>query len=777
MNGVSIAEVDPDTDGVSIMTPMSLHLDQSPTPSSAAEAATTEGKYRDGVKGKKPLAHKLWSHSKGPDDGLPLRNKHRQRIFYCKHCTTFAPSPNLDSIRRHLTKDHGFVIEEDERKLAMQIKGSLETFWRKKPAETDPGARDDDMMNKLGRLLDQDAIDFALVTLITRRNLPYTCVQWPELHALVSLLNPAAGKTIVRSHTTVPRRIASEFERQKQVLKAALQTSRSVVHFNVDTWTSKTMAEYQAIVAFFITPEGQRKKALLALPELDAGHAGSECGARFIATIEDYGIERQLGYMTCDNASANNTMCRYIEGELGTRSVPILWKSEWRRCRCLGHIINLCCQAFMSAPDEEAIDYAVQQSQRFAPERTISVDTLFGDVLSDEEDDLLEGSREDNDSDESPEERLPRKRARRSTAVSQRAAQSQAKKERRRGGWRLQGPIRTLRRFFVWVKKDTARKRLFKSLSGLTPVVGNDTRWNSWDAMLLRGLQTRSTVDEFMARKDCRYNLTVEDWKLIEETHKFLQPFHEVTNKAQRDDATFDKVLFYLDFLRSHLSKSRETWVDNQAFTAAIMMCWYAFDKWFLATEETPVYAAAVLLHPSRRLRYLQQHWPTRWYFDAERQARDLWKAEYQSKDIGPAGEGESDIGGSGEEPTELELYERTAFLAPEGDEFDRFISQPQSAVSDAIAWWLEPTQQRDYPRLSQMAIDILSIPPMSAEAERVFSGARRTISWERAALGSVSVERGECLKSWSLQNISLLGESENDAPPEVSEAPSTPTL
>jgi hypothetical protein len=129
------------------------------------------------------------------------------------------------------------------------------------------------------------------------------------------------------------------------------------------------------------------------------------------------------------------------------------------------------------------------------------------------------------------------------------------------------------------------------------------------------------------------------------------------------------------------------------------------------------------------------------------------------------------------EEPTELELYERTAFLAPEGDEFDRFISQAQSAVSDAIAWWLEPTQQRDYPRLSQMAIDILSIPPMSAEAERVFSGARRTISWERAALGSVSVERGECLKSWSLQNISLLRASEDDAPPEVFEAPSTPTL
>ena len=64
-------------------------------------------------------------------------------------------------------------------------------------------------------------------------------------------------------------------------------------------------------------------------------------------------------------------------------------------------------------------------------------------------------------------------------------------------------------------------------------------------------------------------------------------------------------------------------------------------------------------------------------------------------------------------------------------------------------------------PRLSQMAVDVLSVSPMSAEAKRVFSGARRTISWERAALGSGSIERGECLKSWSIQKIPLL----NDIP------------
>jgi len=51
------------------------------------------------------------------------------------------------------------------------------------------------------------------------------------------------------------------------------------------------------------------------------------------------------------------------------------------------------------------------------------------------------------------------------------------------------------------------------------------------------------------------------------------------------------------------------------------------------------------------------------------------------------------------------------------------------------------------------MAIDLLSIPAMSAEAERVFSGARRQISWSRASLGEDMIEKMECLKHWLTKN------------------------
>lgn len=55
--------------------------------------------------------------------------------------------------------------------------------------------------------------------------------------------------------------------------------------------------------------------------------------------------------------------------------------------------------------------------------------------------------------------------------------------------------------------------------------------------------------------------------------------------------------------------------------------------------------------------------------------------------------------------------------------------------------------QRQRWPRLAFMAIDILSIPAMSDEPERVFSRARRTISWERGQLKVTTIEMVECLK------------------------------
>ena len=42
----------------------------------------------------------------------------------------------------------------------------------------------------------------------------------------------------------------------------------------------------------------------------------------------------------------------------------------------------------------------------------------------------------------------------------------------------------------------------------------------------------------------------------------------------------------------------------------------------------------------------------------------------------------------------------------------------------------------------------------MSAESERVFSGARRTISWTRARLSGPVIEPLECIKHWQRAGV-----------------------
>jgi len=88
-------------------------------------------------------------------------------------------------------------------------------------------------------------------------------------------------------------------------------------------------------------------------------------------------------------------------------------------------------------------------------------------------------------------------------------------------------------------------------------------------------------------------------------------------------------------------------------------------------------------------------------------------------------------------------------------DEYEEYISEPSIQISTpALQWWLDEQQRTRWPKLSQLAVNILSIPAMSAEAERVFSGARRTISWERMQLKEGTIEMVECLKHWKRNKI-----------------------
>lgn len=101
-------------------------------------------------------------------------------------------------------------------------------------------------------------------------------------------------------------------------------------------------------------------RALLALPELTQGHAGEDVAPHIIATLKMYDIERKLGFITADNATANDTLCRAVESSMCSQGIQ--WSAATQRLRCLGHIINIATQAFVFAKDPEAVDIAAQRT-------------------------------------------------------------------------------------------------------------------------------------------------------------------------------------------------------------------------------------------------------------------------------------------------------------------------------------------------------------------------------------------------------------------------------
>lgn len=88
-------------------------------------------------------------------------------------------------------------------------------------------------------------------------------------------------------------------------------------------------------------------------------------------------------------------------------------------------------------------------------------------------------------------------------------------------------------------------------------------------------------------------------------------------------------------------------------------------------------------------------------------------------------------------------------------DELDKFINcSPCKITVSPLAWWARKEQRLEYPRLHKMALNVLSIAPMSDKAERVFSGTRRTVSFDRARLGVETIEMTECIGSWNKNNL-----------------------
>ncbi|KAL6405696.1 restless-like transposase [Ilyonectria robusta] len=185
---------------------------------------------------------------------------------------------------------------------------------------------------------------------------------------------------------------------------------------------------------------------------------------------------------------------------------------------------------------------------------------------------------------------------------------------------------------------------------------------------------------------------------------------------------------------------------------------WMKLDRYYTLTEDSPVYLAALILHPAFRWSTVESQWSDHpdWLARGKAAVQELWE-EYRNL------------------PVEQETIPKQPTVPRKTTDLDDFMASIRklstrpaplpSATRDEYAEWVATTdpgdclvdnpiqywllRRRRYPRLSRMAIDLFSIPAMSTEPERIFSLAGQMVTAQRGRLQADIIGAAQCISSW----------------------------
>ncbi|KAM3450574.1 hypothetical protein MY8738_008724 [Beauveria namnaoensis] len=657
-----------------------------------------------------------WKHFRLPQADEETHQS-SQRLWYCQQCCK-PPwrTVSITSAKRHMRNAHGITIEEEERPAKKALQQSLEVaFMHAEQKSREIATRSEESI--LRNTIQLDAFYEAQIQLITRRRLPLNCVSWPEYQALLCAVNPKAEEVLVQSGTTVFAHIERSYLLHREAIKSQLRAAKSKIHFSIDLWSSPHRKAFLGICGQWVDEHYNLREALLGLPNVRHSHSGETMSGHLLDTIRYFGIADNVGYFTADNATSNDTCMSALSTSLASEFGVEFHPTDCR-IRCGGHIINLCLQAFLFASSKEALCAAIEEADR-------SMDATAVEYLQ--------------------------------AQLRHRAAKGKRLKVTEdQAGWRSMGPLGKLHNIAVYIRSSTVHSDAWYRLAGCTLGIDNATRWNSWYMLLRNALDKKDKLMMFQQEHhkvlgdDC---LTQDDCDILRLTANFLQPFWQATLAQQMIWSSLDQLLYHMDILLKHFEDAKKKYSDHPCLIHSIHMGWFVLDKYYFKTDETPIYSTALLLHPSKRLKYLRQNWHADWHEGAIGKARQIW-SQYKDYAVETTPKDAPEM--------ELSVFDKLARSLDvteaeddDADELEKFMNgTPCKIASSPLAWWNREEQRTEYPRLHKMALDVLSIAPMSDKAERVFSSTRRTISFDRARLGAETIEMTECLGSWKKNNL-----------------------
>ena len=248
--------------------------------------------------------------------------------------------------------------------------------------------------------------------------------------------------------------------------------------------------------------------------------------------------------------------------------------------------------------------------------------------------------------------------------------------------------------------------------------------------------------------------LSLEEWDELEQICLILRPFEQLTKRLEGNaphghHGSVWEIIPTIEILLGHIEKMKAQYKDHAFLSTCLNLSWCKLDEYYSKLDDSPVYAAALFCNPRFRFDYFRKRWTTdtlrEWQQPTLERIRALYEDKYKARltDKAPQYHHLSEM------EIEEDIFE--SFLSTGSavqDEFETYCQGNPTQLSDEqnlFVWWANS----EFPRLAQMAFDLLTIPAMSAETERVFSGTKLTISPSRNRLTDDIIEATECLNKW----------------------------
>lgn len=308
------------------------------------------------------------------------------------------------------------------------------------------------------------------------------------------------------------------FTSKKQQLREDIQLSRSRISISFDLWTSPNPYAILGIIAMWIDDTGKRRLTVLGMRRVHGEHTGENVRSTVLKLLNEYDIGGgQIGYFMLDNASSNDTAVNFILKKL----CPWMEVKQrrYRRLRCLGHIINLYCQAFLMGRNSER--YLAKLEKHYQRGDYAKIEEL----------------------------------------------------------WKRFGCLGRLHNLVRYIRLTPQRREEFAAIlisgdlsqfDGLELIQNNSTRWNSWFHSITRALNVRERLELFSARHVPRkgaqgitnFKLDAQHWFELEKIELALKDFYAATLLSEGKKTSLADWFSTLDCLLREINETKDHYFD-----------------------------------------------------------------------------------------------------------------------------------------------------------------------------------------------------------------------